>query len=267
MTGIAATLIRHRGLVATLVAREIKARYRGSVLGFFWSLVNPLLLLGVYSLVFGYVLPNRIPEIQPYGVFLVSSLFAWIWTNTAVIDGTTSLVSNSGLIRKAVFPVAVLPAVPVFSNLVHFLLSLPIVAGALVVARWLGYPVSGWTVLLLPLVVVVHMVAILGLALGFSALHVHFKDIRDLIINVFQLLFFLTPILYPLDFVDFPLVRKLIQFANPMTPFATAYQDVLFFGVVPDIQTCLLALAWATVMWTLGAWMFKRLSPGLAESV
>lgn len=267
MNGIAATLVRHRGLVATLVAREIKARYRGSVLGFFWSLVNPLLLLGVYSLVFGYVLPNRIPEIQPYGVFLVTSLFAWIWTNTAVIDGTTSLVSNSGLIRKAVFPVAVLPAVPVFSNLVHFLLSLPIIAGALLVAHWLGYAISGWTVVLLPLVIAVHLLAILGLSLGFSALHVHFKDIRDLIINVFQLLFFLTPILYPLDFVKFPWIRALIQWANPMTPFAVAYQDVLFFGRVPDVVTCGLALGWAALMWAAGAWTFKRLSPGLAESV
>lgn len=267
MNGIAATLLKHRGLVATLVAREIKARYRGSVLGFFWSLVNPLLLLGVYSLVFGYVLPNRVPEIQPYGVFLVTSLFAWIWTNTAVIDGTTALISNSGLIRKAVFPVAVLPAVPVFANLVHFLLSLPIIAVALAIARGLGYALSGWSAMLLPVVIFVHLMAILGLALGFSALHVHFKDIRDLLINVFQLVFFLTPILYPLDFVKFPVIRALIQWANPMTPFAVAYQDLLFFGRLPGVTTCLLALGWAFVMWAFGAWTFKRLSPGLAESV
>jgi len=267
MFAIAATLIRHRSLVATLVTRELKARYRGSVLGFFWSLVNPLLLLGVYSFVFGYVLPNRALEIQPYSVFLVCSLFAWIWINTSVIDGTMALISNAGLIRKAAFPVAVLPAVPVFANLVHFLFSLPIVAGALIVARMMGHEVSGWTVLLLPVLMFVQLFLILGFALGFAALHVHFKDIRDLLINLFQLLFFLTPILYPLSFVTYPNIRALITWANPFTPFALAYQDLLFFGRLPALGTWLPGLTWAAVIFALGSWMFSRLSPGMAESV
>ncbi len=267
MFAIAATLIRHRSLLSTLVARELKARYRGSVLGFFWSLVNPLLLLGVYSLVFGYILPNRALEVQPYSVFLVCGLFAWIWTNTSVIDGTMSLISNAGLIRKAAFPVAVLPAVPVLANLVHFLFSLPIAAGALVVARGMGNPVSGWTVLLVPLVIVVQFFLILGFALGFAALHVHFKDIRDLLVNLFQLLFFLTPILYPLSMIDYPMVRKLITWVNPFTPFAIAYQDLMFFGRIPTAATWIPGVLWAVVAFAIGSWIFSRLSPGMAESV
>ncbi len=267
MFATAASLIRHRGLVATLVTRELKARYRGSVLGFFWSLVNPLLLLAVYSFVFGYIIPNRLESIQPYGVFLICGLFVWIWTNTSVLDGTMALISNASLIRKATFPIEILPAVPAFSNLIHLLLSFPIIAGALLIARYNGYAVGGWTVVLVPLLLFFHLVLILGLSLGFAALHVHFKDMRDLLINLFQLLFFLTPILYPLSFVKVPAIAALIKWANPFTALITAYQEALFFGQVPPPMTWLLVVVWAIGLWAIGSWIFARLAPGMAESV
>ena len=117
-------LIRYRGLLATLVGRELKARYRGSALGFVWSLLNPLLLLGVYSFVFGYVfVQGRAELVDPYALFLITGLFPWVWVNTSLIEGTISLSANAGLIRKAVFPVELLPMVPVLANLVHLLLA------------------------------------------------------------------------------------------------------------------------------------------------
>ncbi len=136
-------LLRFRGLLLTLTARELKARYRGSLLGFLWSLVNPLLLLAVYSFVFGVVF-SRAGGAEPYAVFLITGLFPWIWVSGALLEGTMSLIANAGLLRKAVFPAEVLPVVAVLANLVHFLLALPIVA-ALAVARFgLGHPVGGW---------------------------------------------------------------------------------------------------------------------------
>ena len=200
MFQVARCLVRYRGLLWTLVQRELRARYRGSVLGYFWSLLNPLLLLAVYSFVFGLILKRgEFVEVEPYGVFLVTGLFPWIWVSTSLLEGCSSLTGNSALIRKAVFPVEVLPAVAVVSNLMHFLLALPIVAVALIVGRLLGYPIAGWTFVLLPLVLVIETVMVAGLAFALSALNVHFKDVRDLLGNVLVLLFFLAPIIYTLS--------------------------------------------------------------------
>ncbi len=266
MMEVARCLVRYRGLLWTLVQRELRARYRGSVLGFFWSLLNPLLLLAVYSFVFGTILKRGdLVDVEPYGVFLVTGLFPWIWFSTSLLEGCSSLTGNSGLIRKAVFPVEVLPAVAVVSNLMHFLLALPIVAVALVAGRLLGYPIGGWTCVLLPLVLVVETVMIAGLAFGLSALGVHFKDVRDLLGNVLVLLFFLAPIIYTLGDIP-PELARLVQL-NPMTSFTVAIQDLLFHGRLPAPQVWLTMTAIAAASWAAGAGLFSRLSDTLAEAV
>ena len=191
MLKTAAEIVRFRGLIATLVGRELKARYRGSTLGFFWSLVNPLLLTIVYTFVFGFVFnPPRAQLADPYALFLISGLFPWVWVSTSLIEGTMSLLSNSGLIRKAVFPAYILPMVSVIANLAHFILALPVVAGALILGRALGFEVGGWTAVLLPVVTLIQLPLIAGMALGLSALNAHFKDVKDILINVLTLLFF-----------------------------------------------------------------------------
>lgn len=270
MYELTSRILRHRSLLATLVVRELKARYRGSVLGYFWSLANPLLLLAVYSFVFGAVFkPARAELTDPYALFLITGLFPWIWVATSLLEGTVSLSANAGLIRKAVFPVAILPMVSVLSSLVHFLLAIPILGAALVVGYSMGHDVGGWTVCLLPLVILIQLPLIGGMTLGLAALNVHFKDVRDLLNNLLTLLFFMTPILYPLDFVPggFGLLRSVIRWANPFTPFTLVYQDLLFYGRLPGwslwAQMGLLSLA----AWFVGSWLFGRLSDSLVEAV
>ena len=129
-----------------------------------------------------------------------------------------SLVANSGLIRKAVFPAELLPMVSVLSNLVHFLFALPIVLAALVAGRLLGFRVGGVSALLLPAVILLHLPLVAGLALGVSALTVHFKDVRDLLANLLTLLFFLTPILFPLDSIRHLAPVWWAVRLNPFTP-------------------------------------------------
>lgn len=266
MFEVARCLIRYRGLVWTLVQRELRARYRGSVLGFLWSLINPLLLLGVYSLVFGLILKRGdLVEVEPYGVFLVTGLFPWIWVSTSLLEGCSSLTGNSALIRKAVFPVEVLPAVAVVSNLIHFLLALPIVALALIVGRLLGYPIAGWTFVLLPLVLVIEAVMVAGLVFALSAVNVHFKDVRDLLGNVLVLLFFLAPIIYTLSDIP-PELARLVQL-NPLTWFTVAIQDILFRGRLPEAEVWMVMATIAAVSWAVGASLFSRLSDTLAEAV
>src|ERR1700716_2524760 len=127
-----ARLVRYRGLIQSLVARDLKARYRGSVLGFFWSFVNPLLLLLVYSFVFSTIMPNTTKDIQPYALFMFCGILPWTWFSSALSEATNSLISGGNLIKKVLFPAEVLPIVSVLANMVHFFLGLPILVAFLV---------------------------------------------------------------------------------------------------------------------------------------
>ena len=260
-------LLRIRGLLLTLTGRELEARYRGSFLGYFWSLVNPLLLLGVYTLVFDVVFQARWGEAHPYSVFLVTGLFPWIWLSSSLLDSTSSLVQSSALIRKAVFPAEALPLVTVLAHLVHFLLALPIAAIALVVARVLGFPVGGWPAIALPLVILVQLPFVAGLALALAALNVHFKDVRDLLQNLLTLGFFVTPILYPLSTLESIPWAWIVVALNPFTPFVRLYQELLFAGSWPDPGLWLAAVGLALIAWAGGTWIFERLRSTLVEAV
>ncbi|HEX2164307.1 MAG TPA: ABC transporter permease [Thermoanaerobaculia bacterium] len=266
MLRTALALARFRGLLATLTTRELKARYRGSFLGFFWSLANPLLLLAVYSFVFGVVFRRPLGEgVEPYALFLITGLFPWVWVSSSMLEGSMTFISHAGLLRKAVFPLEVLPTVAVLSNLAHFLLAVPILAAALLVGRALGHDLGGPSALLFPLVVLIQLPMVGGLVLGLAALNVHFKDVRDIVANLLTLLFFLTPILYPLEAVTIPALWWLVRL-NPFTPYALAYQQTLFYGVVPDPELWAQMLLVALVSWAGGTWLFGRLRETLVEA-
>ena len=116
-------LPRYRGLIQSLVARELKARYRGSVLGFFWSFFNPLLLLLVYTFVFAYVMPPRRTTSDNYALFLFCGILPWTWFSASLLESSNVLISGGNLIKKVMFPAEILPIVTVLANLVHFLLG------------------------------------------------------------------------------------------------------------------------------------------------
>jgi lipopolysaccharide transport system permease protein len=120
-----AALFRYRGLIQTLVARDLKARYRGSVLGFFWSFINPLLLLLIYSFVFTTVLPGlHPPEMEPYALFMFCGILPWTWFSSSLLESSSTLIAGGNLIKKVLFPAEVLPIVTVLANMVHFFLGL-----------------------------------------------------------------------------------------------------------------------------------------------
>src|SRR6266849_7525868 len=185
-------LFRYRMLIQSLVGRELKARYRGSILGFFWSFVNPLLLLLTYGIVFTYMLPvPRPPEVEPYFLYLFCGILPWTWFNASVLEGSGVLIAGGSLIKKVMFPAEVLPVVTVLTNMVQFLLGLPILFLFLVLR--IGVSPAA---LLLPLPLFVQLVLTLGLALCVSALTVHFRDIQNILSHVLHLWFFATPVLY-----------------------------------------------------------------------
>ncbi len=267
MIRLARSIFRYRSLLATLTGRELKARYRGSLLGYLWSLVNPLLLLLVYTFVFSTVFRARFDNIPSYGLFLASGIFAWLWLSTSWLEGANALLANAGLIRKATFPCELLPMVAVLANLVHFAFALPVIVGAVGITALRGYEVGGWTFVLAPAVALVQLPMVAGLALGSAALNAHFKDVRDILTNLLQLLFFMTPILYRLDNLDeHPWLRWIVAH-NPITCFVLAYQETLFYGRVPAAGLWLEMAVVSLVVWGLGTWLFDRLSDTLVEAV
>src|SRR5512137_521907 len=170
-----ARLFRYRTLIQSLVARELKARYRGSVLGFFWSFINPLLLLLIYSFVFTVVLPNRPADLEPFALFMFCGILPWTWFSSSLLESSNSLIAGGNLIKKVLFPAEVLPIVTVLANMVHFLLGLPVLIGFLVYYR---RPVEFPEVLWFPAVVLTQLVLTAGISLAVSALTVHFRDLK-----------------------------------------------------------------------------------------
>src|SRR5437763_5464020 len=144
------------------------------MLGFFWSFVNPLLLLLIYSFVFTTIMPNRVEGVQPYALFMFCGILPWNWFAASLTEASGSLISGGNLIKKVLFPAEVLPIVSVLANMVHFFLGLPILIVFLIVYR---HPLDAWALGGFPVAVIVELVFTLALALIVSALAVHFRDI------------------------------------------------------------------------------------------
>jgi lipopolysaccharide transport system permease protein len=268
-------LLRYRGLIQSLVVRDLKARYRGSVLGFFWSFINPLLLLSVYSLVFSHMRgdvdpadPNQVHG--PYGVFMFCALLPWTWFTTALLESSSSLIVSGNLIKKVLFPAEVLPIVSVLASMAHFFLGLPILAGFLLYYEFIdpGHYIHLHLAELIwfPLIVLVQLIFTTGLALLLSALTAHFRDIKDLLGNFLTFWFFMTPIVY---FYKSSPIPMSIQQWNPFFHLAVSYQEVLFFPENAFGQVWwLLAMGAASMVFCLGSyWVFDRLRDSFAEAV
>lgn len=258
-------LFRYRALIQSLVARELKARYRGSFLGFFWSFVNPLLLLLIYTFVFTRVIPGGRSggNPDPYALFLFCGILPWTWFSSSLLEASMVLIAGGNLIRKVLFPAEVLPIVTVLAGLVHFCLGLPIL-GAFI--AYFAVPIFAWDLLWLPVVIGVQLVLTIALALIVSALTVHFRDLRDLLANLVTLWFWATPIVYHLSLV--PAEFRPVIALNPVTHLVVSYQEVLFTpGPFREWPRLVAVGAASLVLFGVGYAVFDRLRDTLAEEV
>jgi homopolymeric O-antigen transport system permease protein len=259
------TLFKHRQLLYTLVVRELKARYRGSILGFFWSFANPLLLLIIYTIVFSYILEQRDPDTNPYSLFLFCGILPWTWFTSSLLTAANSVMEGGTLIKKILFPAEVLPFVSVISNLVHFLLGLPILFIFMIIYQ------KGWTwnFFFFPVIIFIQLIFTLGLGLYLSALSVHFRDIKDLLANFLTLWFFTTPIIYPNTFKaiqNSQYFKYVIKF-NPMTYFMMGYQKAFFYGEAPSAKHLLIMFFGSVLIFLTGYSLFDRVRDSFAEEV
>jgi len=251
-------LYRYRALIWTLVVKELKLRYRGSVLGFFWSFLNPLLLMAVYALVFSVYM--RI-QMEHYPVFMFCGLLPWIWFSASLLEGVNSIVGRGDLITKAFFPPQILPMVTLFSNLINFLLSLPI----LFIFLWASHVIPGWPLIVLPAILFAQFLFTLGLVLALSAMNVHFRDLTHILGNVLTLWFFVCPIIYPLKQIP-ERFRFLVDF-NPMALLTLMYQDVFFYDRFPNLKVLGGLIALGIVVIIVGNAIFNTYRESFAEDI
>lgn len=253
-----AELLRHQALVAALTGRELKGRYRGSVLGFLWTFLNPLLLLSVYALVFSVYF--RV-QMENYAVFMFTGLLPWIFFSSSLMEGAGAVSDGGSLVTKVLFPQQVLPAVKVMANFVNYLLSLPILFGFMLLN---GVPITIHALAFIP-VALVHIVFVFGLTLILATANVFMRDTRHILGNVLTLWFFLTPILYPLTQV--PGQYRFLVYLNPAAVFSLAYHDLFFWGRWPRWDLLGLLLAAGLVMLLVAIVIFEHYKEYFAEKI
>lgn len=251
-------LYAYRGLLRGLVRRDLQIKYKGSVLGFAWSLLHPLVMAAVYTVAFRYVM--RVP-IEAFPLFLLSGLLPWMFFTGALGAATSSIVDNGTLVRKVAFPRVVLPLGAVSSQLVQFLLMYTVIVP---VALVMGVGLSPALSALIPLIVL-QAAFTTGLALLMATAYVYVRDARHLLEVALQIWFWLTPIVYAVSIVPEHIGRWLQW--NPMLHFVTAYQDIAVRHDVPSAPTFLLLAAMALASLTIGWVVFGRAQRRFAEYV
>ncbi|MEX0596265.1 MAG: ABC transporter permease, partial [Candidatus Paceibacterota bacterium] len=254
---IIAELIKYRGLILALVGRQLASRYRGSLLGFLWSFLNPLFFMLIYTLVFKYYV--RIGGDTNYSVYLFCGLLPWTWFNSGLIEATSSISTSGSLITKSMFPPQILPAVAIVTNLVHYLLSL------ILLFLFIFYYQIPLTIkiIALPGVLLLQLFLMYGLALLFSSLNVFFRDVQHLLGNVLSLLFFLCPIIYQASIVP-ERFRFTIDF-NPIALLIESYHCVLIDGKWPPVWNVYVVFLFSILIYILGKNVYLRNRETFAE--
>jgi len=247
-----------RDVLFELVSRDMKLRYKRSVLGIVWSLINPLAQLLVFYFVFGLLLPLHISH---YPSFLLTGVLVWNWFQSSLVFATGAIVDNRELVRRPGFPLAMLPIVTVTAQLVHFALALPILV--LCVSLDVGSLSASASVL--PLVMIAQFVLTLSLAYIVATFHVSFRDTQYLLGVVLQLLFFLTPVFY--DTAALPERYRWLLHLNPMTYLVEAYRAILVAGQMPDWQSLFVLSAASAGLLFLGHAIFMRARYRFVEEV
>lgn len=252
-------LFTYREMIAGLVHRELRGKYKGSVLGFFWTFLNPLLQLLVYTLVFSVIMRNGI---EKYYIYLFVALVPWLFFSTSVNQGAVSVMVSADMVKKIYFPREVLPIACVTAALVNMLLVFLVIFVVLLVT---GFGMNLVAIFYLPVIIAVEYLLCLGIALLFSSLTVYLRDL-SYILNVVTMAWqFLTPVMYSIDSV--PERLRPIFNLNPMTPVILAYRDILYFKKVPDLGTLVHATFLGVGTLVVGAVVFRHLQKGFAEEM
>ncbi len=264
-----------RHLIGNLVRRDLKVRYKNSVLGFFWSLVSPLLMMLVFWVVFSVFLGS---PIRGFHAFVLVALLPWNWFSVSVAGGTRSIVGNSALINKVYFPREILPISVVLSELVNFLLALPVL---MIILYLSGIPPTAHA-LWLPVIILIQAAFTVGIVLVLSTANVFYRDTSVILDVVLLAWFFLTPIIYDVEklretilhFGSFSIsAERLTYIINPMASLIANYRVILYGSLAvqypgePALNFLARTAVTAALMLVFGYWIFTRHSGRFGEEV
>ena len=255
-------MFRHRFLFEQMVRRELRQKYKGSALGIAWYLVNPLVLMGAYALVFKVLLD--VADIPDYPIFLLAGLIVWVFFSQALLAAAPSLVLNAPLVRKVRFPRETIPASVATVQLVTFIAMLVLLLPVALLVRDSLDP----ALLLLPLVVALLFCLVLGLSLLVAVLHAHFRDVEPVLAAGLLPWFFLTPLFLPVEHFpgigDHELIGDLLEWGNPVAPFVESVRTILWAGEAPDVAHLVYVAGAGLLALAVGVLVFRRMERDLA---
>jgi len=247
----------YRHLLYSMVARNLKGRYKSSYLGFLWHFITPATLIIIFYIVFSSI---RTSPIEDFWAYLCIGMFPFTFFQTNLGTGSNCVVSNAGMINKMYFPREIL----VFSQIISTFVTFIIAYAAIIILMLLaGISISLSAVLFLPLVIVLSVMFATGYVLLFSSLTVFVRDVRHFIDATARILFFMTPIFYLVSEIT-GVLEKIIWY-NPFTWFIESYHDILYFGAVPETFQLVVCATLAIVVFIVGLMVFNKLKGKFAE--
>lgn len=249
----------YREMIFSLVRKDLRGRYKGSVLGFLWTFINPLLQLVVYTIVFSTIMKNGI---EKYYIFLFVALIPWLFFSTSLQGGSSVILSQKDMVKKIYFPRQILPIAFVTSCFVNMILSFVIVFGILIIA---GIGINVQAVFYLIPIMIIEYVLALGIAMISSAVTVYFRDLEHILGIVTMAWMYMTPIMYSSDIV--PNEYMTLFNLNPMTPVISAYRDVLYYSKIPEMANLTQAFFMGISMLVIGWYIFSKLEKHFAEEL
>lgn len=252
-------LYNYRQLLKSNVQKEIRGKYKGSFLGVLWSFINPLLQVLIYALVFPFIMKNTQ---ENYVVFLIIGILPWTWFTTSIIQGTSCILANAGIVKKVYFPREILPISVVTSGLINYLISFIIILIFLMIS---GIGISIY-ILFVPLIILIQFILSLGILLITCSINVYIRDAEYIITFFINMLFYATPILYsPSVFANSPI--NWIFKINPLSVIITGYRDTLFYKTIPNLSSIFIVLGASILLLLIGIAIFRKLEKGFAEEI
>lgn len=252
------SLYQYRELLKTSISKDVRGKYKNSVLGIIWSFLNPLLQIAVYAIVFPLIMKSSLPN---YTVFLCCGLIPWNFFSTAISRTSFTMIENGNIIKKVFFPREILPLSVVTSEAINFVISTIII-----LAFVLGYGMGiSKFIIFYPLVLLIQYFLLIGISFIVSSVTVYFRDLQHFISIILQLLFYATPIVYAPDSI--PANFQWILQYNPMTYIINGYRDIFYYQQMPDFVSLLMVLVGSIILCVIGYLIFNKLQRRFAEEI
>lgn len=257
-------IFKYRELLKNNVKKEVRGRYKNSILGVMWTFLNPLLQIAVYAMIFPYILKQQQPY---YLIFVCVGLIPWSFFTTTIIQSTNTIIGNANIVKKVYFPREILPLSVVLSGAINFLIATIII---------LAFCIGGgkgitWHIIIFPIILLLQMILQLAISFVLSAVTVYIRDIEHFVQIVLMLMFYATPIVYSTATLDGStttarFMKKVIML-NPMTTIIEGYRSIFYTQTLPDFKGIVIWYIISIALLFIGWLIFKKLQKGFAEEL